>query len=259
MRNELDKFYTREEDVKKCLSFINLNDYDLIIEPSAGAGAFSNKIDNCLAYDILPDNENIIKQDFLLLNNIPNAEKILFIGNPPFGKRSGLAKAFIKKAIELNAYTIAFILPNTFKKFNNQSMFNDSWYLHKIIPTSETFLLNGEEIKIPCSFFIWSKEYTQNNLRDYKAKEPKEFKIISRNSKTADFSINGNNGKIKEIKDITNLKAEHLIKVKDGFNIDDIKQRLSKLTYDFNSSVNGGVAWINKNDIYKTWSERTIT
>lgn len=256
MRHELDKFYTKKEDVKICLNNIDLSEYDTIIEPSAGSGAFSDEIENCISFDIEPEGDNIIKQDFLEIKSLESTGRILFIGNPPFGERSSLAKKFIKKCIELNAYTIAFILPNTFRKYNNQTMFDDTWHLHKIINISENFILKDEEIRIPCSFFIWSKEYTENDLRDYLVDEPKEFKIVSRNSKNADFSINGNNGKVKEIKDITNYKAEHLIKIKDGYNIKDIKEQLKSLNFNFYSSVNGGVAWINKNDIYKAWRNR---
>lgn len=256
MRHELDKFYTKKEDVKICLDNIDLAKYDTIIEPSAGSGAFSDEIENCISFDIEPEGDNIIKQDFLEIKSLESTGRILFIGNPPFGERSSLAKKFIKKCIELNAYTIAFILPNTFRKYNNQTMFDDNWHLHKIINISENFILENEEIRIPCSFFIWSKEDTEDDLRDYLAEEPKEFKIVSRNSKNADFSINGNNGRVKEIKDIRNYKAEHLIKVKDGYDIKDIKEQLESLNFNFHSSVNGGVAWINKNDIYKAWKNR---
>lgn len=256
MRDELDKFYTKKEDVKVCLSSIDLSIYDTIVEPSAGNGAFSNEIENCIAFDVEPENDNIIKQDFLKVDIIKSSGRILFVGNPPFGERGSLAKKFIKKCIELNAYTIAFILPNTFRKYNNQKMFDDTWYLHKIINISEIFLLENEEIRIPCSFFVWSKEKTENDLRDYLAEDPEEFEVVNRNSKRADFSINGNNGKVKEIKDITNYKAEHLVKVKEGYNVDNIKKELNLLKFKFYSSVNGGVSWINKNDIYKAWENK---
>ena len=50
-----------------------------------------------MSYDIKPEGKGIIEQDFLKLNitdgfNIP----LHFIGNPPFGRQSSLAKKFIK-------------------------------------------------------------------------------------------------------------------------------------------------------------------
>lgn len=80
----LDKFYTKDNIVDLCLSHINLSNYNTIIEPSAGNGSFSNKID-CIAYDIDPNNDNIIKQDFLSLDYSEFKSPILIIGNPPFG------------------------------------------------------------------------------------------------------------------------------------------------------------------------------
>ena len=84
MKIDLDKFYTPISIAKKCISQINLNEYDTIIEPSAGSGSFSNLL-NCIAYDIEPENEKIIKQDFFTISKI-EGEHILFIGNPPLGK-----------------------------------------------------------------------------------------------------------------------------------------------------------------------------
>ena len=38
----LDQFFTKQEVVEKILQKVEFNDYDLIIEPSAGDGAFPN-------------------------------------------------------------------------------------------------------------------------------------------------------------------------------------------------------------------------
>jgi len=102
--NSLDKFYTSEEEVNKCLSFweqhVKVKENHTIIEPSAGAGAFSNKINNIISFDIQPDpkTDNIIKADFLKLNLDEYVDKkVHFIGNPPFGKASKLVFDFINK------------------------------------------------------------------------------------------------------------------------------------------------------------------
>ena len=48
-KDELDRFYTLEPIVNKCLNLLSLEQYDCIIEPSAGNGSFSNKIKGCFA------------------------------------------------------------------------------------------------------------------------------------------------------------------------------------------------------------------
>jgi hypothetical protein len=62
-KNLLDKFYTKSDIAKMCIDKINLSDFDLIIEPSAGSGSFSNNIEGCISYDIEPESDSIIKQD----------------------------------------------------------------------------------------------------------------------------------------------------------------------------------------------------
>ena len=109
-KHYLDKFYTKPKIVDMCLSAIDLSEFNTIIEPSAGNGAFSNKIDNCIALDIQPDNDNIIKQDYLNFNPLMYkiCGKVLVIGNPPFGNGSSLVFKFFRQS--QYADCIAFIL-----------------------------------------------------------------------------------------------------------------------------------------------------
>lgn len=256
----LDKFYTKDSTAKECISFVkDINTYDLIVEPSAGSGVFSKKIKNCVAYDIEPDDKTIIKQDFLKLEKL-NGKRILIIGNPPFGKRSVLAKAFIRKSIELGATTIAFILPDTFSKLSNQSetLFPKEWRLivEEKLSDNNFTIKEDEKIKdyhVPCSFYVWTKEAGKINLRKEKVENSNDFTFLKRGDKEADFSINGNTGKVKNINDITNPKAEHYIKA--NIDKDKLRKRFENMNYDFKSSVNGGNSWIGRQEILKQYKE----
>jgi hypothetical protein len=250
MKIYLDKFYTKQEVAEKCLALIpDFNSYDTIIEPSAGNGVFSKLINNCLAYDIEPECNGIIKQDFLQLSKI-NGDKKLFVGNPPFGERSLLAKKFIQHSITLGAETLAFILPDTFSKFLIQKVFPQNWKL--IVEETlgkDNFEVNGETYHVPCSFFVWTKRETNINLRKIELPQPKKIKFLPRFSREADFTINGNNGKVKELYEITNWKSEHYIKVLSMEEKDFIKRKMSHIRYNFKSSINGGNAWISQYEI----------
>jgi hypothetical protein len=90
----MDKFYTKR-DVSNYLieifkKYLNIKKDDLIIESSAGDGSFIDGIkkitSNYLFYDIFPENDEIIKKDYLTLdiNEIKKNDKIYVIGNPPF-------------------------------------------------------------------------------------------------------------------------------------------------------------------------------
>ena len=49
-----DKFYTKPEVAINLISYLNIDEYDMIIEPSAGNGSFSNNINhkNLISLDI---------------------------------------------------------------------------------------------------------------------------------------------------------------------------------------------------------------
>ena len=141
-KDKLDKFYTKKEVASICISQLNLDNYDVIIEPSAGSGNFSSQIEGCIAYDIAPEHPDIIQQDFLTLEIDENIKdkKILVIGNPPFGVQNNLAIAFFNRSAEF-ADTIAFILPKSFRKQSVQnrlsldfSLVMDTELFHKVSP-----------------------------------------------------------------------------------------------------------------------------
>lgn len=154
-----DKFYTKSDISKLCIDMLNLSDFDLIIEPSAGNGSFSKQINNCIAYDLVPEDESIIQQDFFELDITQfNDKKVLTIGNPPFGVQNNLAIAFFNKAAKYSD-TIAFILPKSFMKESIQRKLDLSFHLEKFIELPyNSFLLNGEEYGVNCVFQVWKKK-----------------------------------------------------------------------------------------------------
>ena len=154
-----DKFYTKPEISKKCIDMLDLSDFDLIVEPSAGSGSFSKQIDNCIAYDLVPEDNTIIQQDFFELDIVHfKGKKVLTIGNPPFGVQNNLAIRFFNKAAEYSD-TIAFILPKSFMKESIQNKLNEYFHLDKYIELPyKSFSLNGEDYGVNCVFQIWKKK-----------------------------------------------------------------------------------------------------
>lgn len=165
-RDTIDKFYTRPEVVQTCLNALSalgcIHQGDRIIEPSAGAGAFSTALTsmfpdaNVDAYDLVPEGDTIRQQDFLLLDTTPwQHQRVHVVGNPPFGRQSGLAKRFIKKA-SAHAQTIAFVLPKSFKKPSMQTCFPPLFHLNFTLDLPpNSFVCNGDVYDVPCIFQIW--------------------------------------------------------------------------------------------------------
>ena len=75
-RSTIDKFYTNPLVAEECLKifkkYVPLKKDDLILEPSAGNGSFIKGIktltNNYKFYDIEPENDEIIKLNYLLYN-----------------------------------------------------------------------------------------------------------------------------------------------------------------------------------------------
>ena len=166
-RKDKDQFYTNRDVSSECIKLFlektNLSDNDIILEPSAGEGSFSDYFNensyNIEAFDIDPKKEYIKKQDFLDLDIKYYKDKnVHSIGNPPFGKQSSLAKKFIKKCC-LFSDTISFILPKSFRKQSFQKSFPLNFHLIKEIDLDkDSFTIDGKTYNVPCIFQIWIKK-----------------------------------------------------------------------------------------------------
>ena len=164
-----DKFYTKIDIAKMCIEMLDLSDFDLIIEPSAGNGSFSKQIENCIAYDLVPEDESIIKQDFFELDITQYiGKKVLTIGNPPFGIQNNLAISFFNNAAKYSD-TIAFVLPKSFMKESIQKKLDLNFHLEKYIELPyNSFILNGEDFKVNCIFQIWKRKNTKRIIEKKK-------------------------------------------------------------------------------------------
>ena len=165
----LDQFYTNTDIAQKCIDTIDVSKYDIVVEPSAGMGAFYNLIDhpNKIGIDIEPKCSGVIKQDFLqwdddVVNPFGPQPKVLTIGNPPFGRQGSLAMKFIKHA-SIFSTTIAFILPRGFKK---RSVYDrvplNFWKVNEINIPRDSFTFNREPFDVPC---VWMEYEKKNKLR----------------------------------------------------------------------------------------------
>ena len=162
-RNTIDKFYTNPSIVEKYIDKFQpyLEDDDLIIEPSAGSGVWTSPLHmyNLIAFDIQPEGENIQQMDFLQVDLNAFQSNLHFIGNPPFGRQSSLARKFIKHITSCDrTKTIGFILPKSFKKDSYQKTFPPNFHLvYEDDVEKDAFLANGKPYDVPCVFQIWIK------------------------------------------------------------------------------------------------------
>ena len=166
MSRDLDKFYTKASVVQECYQQLgDLSRFDLLVEPSAGNGAFlpSNTNIAVKAYDIAPEGAGIQKADFLTLSVaeiVGDSQSVVTIGNPPFGRNGAKALAFTKKAMEYSQ-VVAFILPRSFKKDSVQNKVPCTFDLISSTDLQpQSFLLDGASYDVPCVFQIWQRTET---------------------------------------------------------------------------------------------------
>tara|TARA_B100002019_G_C21252797_1_gene592140 strand:+ start:1167 stop:1967 length:801 start_codon:yes stop_codon:yes gene_type:complete len=255
-----DKFYTKESVVSDLLCYLDIENYDLVIEPSAGNGAFSNNIvhKNFVAMDIEPDNSDIVKKDWFSYQIPENFNKVLIVGNPPFGDRNNLSKNFIKHALKfINVETIAFVLPNVFKKHTNQKIMPEEFRLARVIDLPrDSFLLDGDDYHVPCSFFIWTKSEGISDFRFdiEKYRVHPDFNFVEKEE--ADFYIMGASPSvIKNVEEVSTNNRGYYIKA--NIPIDVLKRNFKEIPWSKigNSSVNGGVSWYTKHEIVKVYDD----
>lgn len=248
IRNTIDKYYTKEIVVEQCLSLVKrhlqLNREDLIIEPSAGNGSFIEGIklltNNFKFYDLEPENDEIVEQDYLQYNYNDSRNtytRIHVIGNPPFGRQSSLAIKFIKKSCEF-CNSISFILPKSFKKDSMKNKFPLNFHLvcERDLPEN-SFLVNGIEHDVPCVFQIWEKRSINRAVSE--KIEPVNFVFVKK-TENPDISLRRvgvNAGRIDTNIDEKSIESHYFIKFTNDKSIDENIQNLLQVTYEFNNTV----------------------
>ena len=247
-RNIIDKYYTKDSVVELCLTlvkkYIQINTDDLIIEPSAGNGSFITGIKSLTShynfYDLEPENDEIIKQDYLLHDCDCMKEtfgNIHVIGNPPFGRQSSLAIKFIKKSCDF-CDSVSFILPKSFKKDSLKKSFPLNFHLIVEIDLPEkSFLVDGLEHNVETIFQIWEKKDVKRMVAE--KLESLNFMFVGK-TESPDISfrrVGVNAGTIDINIDEKSIQSHYFIKFTNDKSINDNIKQLSTIKYEFNNTV----------------------
>lgn len=242
----LDQFYTNDEIALKCynkvLEHINIDDYDIILEPSAGKGGFYKNFPNNkrLGLDLEPKYNGIIKKDYF--DFIPeNNKKYCVIGNPPFGKVSSTAIKFFNKSAEFSDI-VAFIIPRTFKRVSVQNKLDLNFHLiyNEDLPLKPCCFEPNMDAK--CCFQIWKK---MDNKREYivMKKTHPDFTYLKLGPKdqnnqptppdNADFVIKayGSNCGTIVNTNLENLRPKSWHWIKSNIDIETLKNRFIEVDY----------------------------
>lgn len=173
LAKEADQFYTNPLVAKACFDIlckhINIKEYDVGIECAAGEGFILDTFSNikgleAVGLDLYPKKSHILKQDFLTFDYSGLlGSKVFTFSNPPFGKRSKLAKEFFNICAKFSD-CVAFIIPIAWEKYEIHSSLDSDFSLVFSRPLSEiskepAFLIAEDPVDhIKCVFQIWKKK-----------------------------------------------------------------------------------------------------
>lgn len=267
-RKPIDKFYTSLIIVDECIKLIkqniNIEANDLCIEPSAGNGSFINGIktlfNNYIFYDLEPENDEIIKQDYLEYDYGPIVSqynklngKIHIIGNPPFGRQSSLAIKFIKKSCKY-CDSISFILPKSFKKDSLKKHYPLNFHLiYEYELPKYSFIVDNKQHDVPCVFQIWIKKDIKRTLP--KKLIPTKYQFVKKNE-NHDISfrrVGVNAGFIDKETEKKSSQSHYFIK----FDIkltDELFEKLININYDCKNNTCGPKS-ISKQELIKEFNK----
>lgn len=264
-RNTIDKFYTSPIIANKCIEFIkkkiNIQKDDICIEPSAGNGSFINGIKslckNYKFYDLEPENDEIIKQDYLDFDFEKITKKLTckihIIGNPPFGRQSSMAIKFIKKSCKF-CDSISFILPKSFKKDSLKKYFPLNFHLiYEYDLPKNSFVIDKKEYNVPCVFQIWIKKDVNRIIP--KKLIPNKYKFVKKKDEH-DISfrrVGVNAGDIDKDTDKKSVQSHYFIK----FDIeltDELFDKLKSIVYDCKNNTCGPKS-ISKQELIKEYNK----
>ena len=233
-----DQFFTRSEVAKQCLDQLDLDSFDLCIEPSAGTGSF---------YDLLPPGSIGIELDPRIASPAMRVQSwydycsqqgnILVVGNPPFGTQNSEAVKFFNHAAQF-AHTIAFIIPRTWKRPSVQNSLDLNFHLISSVDLDSAF--EGEKAtSVKCCFQIWSRHTVKRNKIRQATTHP-DWQFLRYETRdgdlhppsTADFVVlayGSNPGQISD--DLYRWRPKSVHFIKSNIDSELLKSRFQQLDY----------------------------
>jgi hypothetical protein len=182
-----DKYYTSSDLAEYCVNktekIIGKDNITEYLEPSAGNGVFLDYLQKTYkAYDIDPEDNRIVKQDYLQLD-IPYKQGRCIIGNPPYGNRNVLSVQFYKKSIQLGDY-ISFILP--ISQLNN----NQQMYEFNMVYSEDLGIKQYSGRDVHCCFNIYKRPKNGLNQKPkYKLKDVNIIEVRQGNKVVNDYDL----------------------------------------------------------------------
>ena len=159
----LDKFYTSKPFAKECIEAVfrryGGDRFDLLVEPSAGSGSFLHQLPEGIqrvGMALSPEDSSIRPGNFFEFSPEDLGDRVLVIGNPPFGRGCSLAIRFFNHAAQW-ASVIAFIVPRTFRRHSVQNRLDLRFRLESDTEVPTRPCVFHPAMSVKCCFQIWER------------------------------------------------------------------------------------------------------
>jgi len=157
-----EPYFTPPDLAARCVALVDdlcgLGSFDLVVEPSAGKGAFLRLLPEStrVGVDIEPRVPDVERADFLGWRPVSGSGRILTVGNPPFGQRAALAMSFLHHACSFSD-TVAFILPRSFNKYTFQDRVHPLFHLTGSFDCDDFHGEAGNRLTVKAVFQVWER------------------------------------------------------------------------------------------------------
>lgn len=177
---DLDKYYTSQELANYCtnkfIEVIGIDNITELVESSAGKGVFLNSFEKFLpnipykAYDIAPEDNRIIQQDYLNLDLDYKKGRVCGF-NFPYGVKNNLSRAFANKSFEIAEYVCSIL---SISQLNNEQ----SIYKYDLIYSEDLKPQMYSNIIVHCCFNIYQKPKDKRYNKKINYKDSEIIEII---------------------------------------------------------------------------------
>ncbi|MCY0389917.1 Eco57I restriction-modification methylase domain-containing protein [Robbsia sp. Bb-Pol-6] len=275
---QFDQFYTAPDVAKHLYSIVkqvigarSMSKYRWL-EPAAGAGAFYSRMpEGRIGLDIapVPGVKGVKTADFLTWT--PPAKPkdnrpLAVLTNPPFGKNSSMAVAFVNHAVAIGAHYVAVVVPRTFEKVGFWKRLDKHLHLvHQEAMVPESFVFEGSPYAVPCVFQVWQYRDEQRPIVDLPTKHADFEFLHHRNRDQADFAfqrIGAKAGKVKVLGGQSAARnANNWIRAKDrsASGIAVVRARFEAADWDAVKHCTAGNPSIAKTEIVALYSAASVT
>ena len=267
-----DQFFTKFVVVDQCIDFFlskySWDDFNIVVEPSAGTGSFFYKIPATkrIGIELDPrlcaDHPSFIRDSFY--NWSTKNKKVAVIGNPPFGTQNSESVKFFNHAAKF-ADVIAFIIPRTWENTSIQNRLDLNFSLLDSLILDNKCFEGEKSTSVRCCFQIWKRmEKPRKKVKEAITHNDWQFLKYTGSGNDlhppadADFVVlayGSNPGQMSD--DLYRWRPKSVHFIKSNIDVEELKFRFASL--DFTSSDNSArQSTLGKAKLVKLYGEHYV-